>query len=222
MWTPEASAADGTGDCMSEATEKYIWDYFSLKLGNEYGTAALMGNLYAESGLNPKNLQNTYETSLGYTDESYTQAVDNGSYSKNSFVYDEAGYGLAQWTYWSRKQNLYEFWKNGGYSSIGSIELACDFLYHELQNSYPGVLSVLESATSIREASDKVLHDFERPADQSESVEILRASYGGIYYAKYTGSIPDVPDPDPGPSPSYKKKKGYNFILFNRQRRWRV
>ena len=31
--------------------DKYIWDYFKAKLNNEYGTAGLMGNLYAESGL---------------------------------------------------------------------------------------------------------------------------------------------------------------------------
>ena len=60
------------------------------------GASGLIGNLEAESALNPKNLQNTYEKSLGYTDESYTKAVDNGTYS--NFVKDCAGYGLAQWT----------------------------------------------------------------------------------------------------------------------------
>jgi hypothetical protein len=32
-----------------------------------------MGNLYAESALNPKNLQNTYEKKLGLSDEEYTR-----------------------------------------------------------------------------------------------------------------------------------------------------
>jgi hypothetical protein len=53
-----------------------------------------MGNLYAESGLRSNNLQNTYEKKLGMTDEQYTAAVDNGSYT--NFVRDAAGYGLAQ------------------------------------------------------------------------------------------------------------------------------
>ena len=44
------------------------------------GAAGLMGNLYAESGLKPKNLENKYEKSLGYTDASYTEAVDSGEY----------------------------------------------------------------------------------------------------------------------------------------------
>ena len=81
-----------------------IWNYLKGRGLNSYGTAALMGNLYAESALNPKNLQNTYEKKLGYTDESYTAAVDSGKYG--NFVHDSAGYGLAQWTFWSRKEAL--------------------------------------------------------------------------------------------------------------------
>lgn len=50
--------------------------------------AGLMGNLFAESGLSPKNLQNTYEKKLGFTDDSYTAAVDSGSYQ--NFVRDSA------------------------------------------------------------------------------------------------------------------------------------
>ena len=81
--------------------EKIIWDYLKAKGLNDYGTAGLMGNLFAESALNPKNLQNTYEKSLKLTDAEYTKKVDDGSYT--NFVNDKAGYGLAQWTYWSRK-----------------------------------------------------------------------------------------------------------------------
>ena len=55
--------------------EKYIWDYLKSQGMNDYATAGIMGNLYAESGLNPKNLQNRFEESLGFTDESYTAAV---------------------------------------------------------------------------------------------------------------------------------------------------
>lgn len=188
---------------------KYIWDYFMRKIANEFGVAGLMGNLYGESALRPNNLQQTYENSLGYSDESYTAAVDSGAYSKDSFVYDSAGYGLAQWTFWSRKKRMYEKWKSGGYESIGSIELACDYLWQELSQSYTGVLKVLKNASSVREASDKVLHDFERPADQSTTAEERRAGYGMDYYNLYSGSEvgggttePDNPQyPYPTPDP---------------------
>jgi len=52
-----------------------------------------MGNLYAESGLNPKNLQTSFEKSLGMTDEEYTKKVDAGAHP--NFATDGAGYGLA-------------------------------------------------------------------------------------------------------------------------------
>ena len=64
---------------------------------NAYAVAGIMGNLYAESGLMPNNLQNTYNNKLGKTDAEYTAAVDNGNYG--NFVKDSAGYGLAPVSY---------------------------------------------------------------------------------------------------------------------------
>ena len=92
------------------SNEKIIWDYLKQKSLSDCGVAGLMGNLYAESGLNPKNLQQTYERKLGYDDDSYTDAVDHGIYT--NFVKDSAGYGIAQWTFWSRKQALFLFAKS--------------------------------------------------------------------------------------------------------------
>lgn len=92
-----------------------------------------MGNIYAESGLIPTNLQNSFEKKLGYTDADYTSAVDRGSY--NNFVRDSAGYGLCQWTYWSRKQALLEFCKSK-MTSIGDLEMQLEFMYKELSENY--------------------------------------------------------------------------------------
>ena len=47
------------------ATEKKIWNYLMRELGNAYGVAGLMGNLYAESGLRSDNLENSAERRLG-------------------------------------------------------------------------------------------------------------------------------------------------------------
>lgn len=123
-----------------------------------------MGNLYAESGLIPNNLQNTYTAKLGYSDAEYTAAVDNGTYT--NFVNDSAGYGLAQWTFWSRKQNLLNFAKSQQ-KSIGDLNMQLDFLFKELKEGYSTVLNTLKTATSVLEASNAVLLQFERPADQS-------------------------------------------------------
>lgn len=188
-----------------------IWNYFLERIGNEYGVAGLMGNLYAESALKPNNLQNSYETSLGYTDTSYTEAVDSGAYSKDRFIHDSAGYGLAQWTFWSRKQGLYEMFESGNYSSIGSIELALDYLWMELQNSYPGVLGTLKTSTTVRAASDCVLHDFERPTDQSASVEVKREEYSQYYYNKFAKGSSGAPS---GPDDIVNAKTLSKLLLF--------
>ena len=162
--------------------EQKIWNYLKSKINNNYGVAGLMGNLYAESGLRPENLQNTYEKSLGLSDTAYTQAVDNGTYT--NFVQDKAGYGLAQWTYWSRKQNLLNYIKSRKVS-IGDLEAQLDFLYKELSENYNSILQTLKNATSVLQASNEVLLKFERPANQSLAVQTKRAEYGQTYYDKY-------------------------------------
>lgn len=159
--------------------EQLIWNYFKSHGLNDFGTAGLMGNLYAESGLNPKNLQQTYERKLGYNDDSYTDAVDHGIYT--NFVKDSAGYGIAQWTFWSRKQALFSFAKSRE-KSIGDLNMQLDFLMKELREGYIGVLNTLCNATSVLEASNEVLFRFERPANQDESVQAKRCAFGQKYY----------------------------------------
>lgn len=166
--------------------EEKIWNYFKSKGLNDYAVAGILGNLYAESALNPKNLQNSYERKLGYTDDSYVAAVDNGTYT--NFVKDSAGFGLAQWTYWSRKQNLLNYCKSKD-TSIADLEMQLDFLYKELSENYGSVLSVLKSATSVSQASNAMLLKFERPADQSVAVQNKRACYGQTYYDKYATKV---------------------------------
>jgi hypothetical protein len=169
----------------STADPKTIWTYFMSKIGNAFGVAGLMGNLYAESGLVPNNVQNTYNTKLGMSDAEYTAAVDNGTY--NNFVKDSAGYGLAQWTYYTRKQALKTYAKAQN-ASIGNLEMQLGFLYKELSESYSAVLTTLKNATSVLEASNAVLMKFERPANQGSTVQATRASYGQKYYNTYAGT----------------------------------
>ena len=181
------SGAGGTDGATAAATdnEKAIWDYLYGKIGNAYGVAGLMGNLYAESALRPNNLQNTYEKKLGLSDTQYTAKVDDGSYT--NFVKDSAGYGLAQWTYWSRKQALQEYAKASG-KSIGDLDIQLAFIWKELSEGYKALLKTLQAATSVTDASTAVLTQYERPADQGASVQAKRAGYGQTYYDKYAGA----------------------------------
>ena len=159
--------------------EKYIWNRLTAAGMTPAGAAGLMGNLYAESGLNPENLQNTHEKKLGLTDAAYTAAVDAGTYT--NFAGDGAGYGLAQWTYKTRKAALLAYVRAAG-KSIGDLEAQLGFLIQELAGSFPGVLSTLKTARDVRSASDAVLLQFERPADQGEAARARRAGYGKTYF----------------------------------------
>lgn len=195
------------------ADPKVIWDYFKAKGLNDFGIAGLMGNLYAESGLKPTNLQNTYEKKLGYTDAEYTAAVDQGKYT--NFVKDSAGYGLAQWTYWSRKQNLLDFAQSKN-KSIGDLNMQLDFLYKELSEGYKNsVLKVLCEAKSVLEASNSVLLKFERPADQSETVQNKRAGFGQTYYDKYAGKPATDESSEPATTPTTGTTTGGNKMKYN-------
>lgn len=171
--------------------EERIWNLLSKKVKdasgntNPYGVAGIMGNMMAESSLNPTNLQNTFEKSLKMTDSEYTAAVDNKTYSRDQFIYDKAGYGLVQWTWWSLKRDLIDFARKQS-ASIGDLDMQVEFLCHQLSTSFKEVWSTCCNSTDIREISNKVLHGFEKPAghngDMQDFHETKRYEYSvGIY-----------------------------------------
>ena len=164
--------------------EKIIWDFFYEKLKNPYGVAALMGNLYVESKLNPQDLQGSYERKFGLTDEEYTKAVDNGTYQ--SFVRDGAGYGLVQWTYWSRKEGLLNYAKECG-TSIGDLNMQLNYIWKEIQ-LYKTVFNTIKSTISIRSASDVICERYEKPANQTEKGKQTRADYGQKFFDMFVSS----------------------------------
>ncbi len=170
---PKPAADDG----------KAVWDYLLSKGLSTFAAAGIIGNLYAESALRPTNLQNTYEKILGMSDAAYTTAVDEGSYA--NFSNDGAGYGLAQWTFPARKTKLLRYARGQG-GSIGDIGIQMGYLWTELQG-YTGLMRALEAASSVREASDAFLTQFEKPADQGEAVRARRAAYGQQYMDRFAG-----------------------------------
>ena len=174
--------------------EQVIWDTLMTAIGNAYGAAGLMGNLKAESNLHANNLQSKGNTRLGMTDEEFTAAFDSGAYPVDTFIHDGYGYGLAQWTYYSRKAALAAYALDRSVS-IGDLPMQLGFLIQEIKD-YKTVWNVLTTANSVREASDAVLLKFERPADQSTSVQEKRAAYGQTYYDKYATTVAPEQKPE--------------------------
>ena len=150
-----------------------VWNGLYNLINNEIGLAALLGNLWAESGIVPYRCENdNNSTNFFNRSRIYTNSVDNGTVTREQFINSgldgdtvHKGYGLAQWTYYTRKTGYYDAWKSGGYSSIGSIELALYYLSYELETSFSSTLEVLRNATVMRTASSYVLKNFEIMAD---------------------------------------------------------
>ena len=176
-------ASQGTTD-----DEKYIWNTLYKIIKNPYGVAGVMGNMYAESGLKSNNLEDFFQSKFGYTDESYTAAVDNGTYT--NFARDSAGYGLVQWTFWAIKQDLYDYAKSKK-TSIGDVKMQLECMCKQISGERvssewkKSVWEVLLNAKSVSEASTAFLLNYERPANMGNSIIRLRASYAQTYYDRY-------------------------------------
>ena len=164
------------------------------------GACGLMGNIYSESAgflanrvefLCIKRIKEYWGET--YTHETYTEAVNSGKISRERFLNPlpgkQYGYGAVQWTTPSRKAGLYDRTVAVG-KSIADEDAQLDYILWELENKYQSVLSVLKTTGSVKEASDKVLKDFESPANW-QSLSATRAGYGQDYY-NYFKEVKDV------------------------------
>lgn len=167
-----------------------IWAYLTEAGMTKAGAAGMMGNIRAESGLNPKNVEDQLERRISYTDDTYTAAIDSGRISRAEFLNPLPGkvfgYGLCQWTSTGRKAGLYDLCRAKGVS-IGDLETQLEFLVKELKESYYGVWKVLTNTENVLAASNAVLTQFEMPADQGTAVRNTRYSYSMGFYSDFAG-----------------------------------
>lgn len=160
-----------------------IWNFCVNKGMNAFGAAAVLATMDAESGLNPMNLQDSCERDLGFTDKTYTEAIDSGRYSKEQFANDGAGFQICQWTWHSRKRALYEYAKEAG-KSIGDLEVGLGFFYKELYESFPTVLTTLRTAPALRQAVSHCTH-FLFFGIRNESLVICLSEFESLFYLFY-------------------------------------
>jgi hypothetical protein len=171
----------------------YIWNALKDKGWTDNSIAAMLGNMQAESSINPGRWQSD----------------DIGNFSM--------GYGLVQWT----PATKYTDWcTENGYSDPSEMDVNIARILYEVENKIQWIATstynisfeeFTKSTQSVAYLTRAFLLCYERPADQSESVQILRTSNAEKWYTVLTGELPF--------SPTTKKKKGFKFILFDRKRR---
>lgn len=154
--------------------ERAIWDFLYGKTKNPIGTAAVMGNLMAESSLNPICATGKNKT------PNYVADADSGAID---FTRDGVAFGLVQWCYYARKGGLLDYAKKTG-TSVGDLNTQLEYMWKELQG-YKMVLNAVVNATNIRAASDIVMLKYERPATTTEAAKAKRAAYGKSFYDQF-------------------------------------
>lgn len=149
---------------------EYLKQRLHELINNPIGEAAVLGNFVKESRLRPNNLQDSYEDSR-FDDDSYTQWANN---NRDAFIKDGKGYGYAQWTNEERKR---DFVRIADGRDLSDPTVQADLIEYELTEKYKNLLERLRNATDLEQASNDVLHNYERPQKQDREEELERAGY---------------------------------------------
>lgn len=168
--------------------ELIIWKVFNEYFeGNQNVVVGIMCNIQAESGFIGKNLERTNNLRWGITDNEYTTGVNTGSISKEDFckstyngdtkgyynsygewANEDGGYGIAQFTTFAKKKELYEYavdyFKDSTFD-IGDAEMQARFLCSCLDNDFSYIKEALLETTTIEEACIVWLKLYEIPYD---------------------------------------------------------
>lgn len=188
----QTTTSDSTKGVISAVSAKTIYDALIAGGLSSAGACGVIGNLDWESGgLIPNNVENR----SGLSDAAYTAAVDNGSYSKTDFVRDGYGYGLAQWTFSTRKAGLYDYAKSKGVS-ISDPAMQCSYLVLELKRDFASLYNYLCSTTDYVEATKEFCSKFERPAvnNYDDRVALAKKYYDMFVEPEQQVSTPNLQD----------------------------
>lgn len=161
-------------------SEQTIYD--ALRAGglSPAGACAMMGNMWAESGLKSNNVQDNCP--MG--DRDYTYNVEQGIMTRWQFMSDRYGYGLCQWTLDSRKDRLYLFAKEKAVP-ISDEQMQCEFCLVELREDFDGLYQYLCATEDLPKAAERICAEFERPFVNNFSDRINAAQR---YYNQLVGN----------------------------------
>ena len=130
------------------------------------------------------------------------QGVTDGSISRYTFSHDAKGFGLYQLTFWSRKEEYYDYWKSCG-GKLDSAELQTRFAIKEMKRDYPNLWNFLTQTSDIFTACSRICREFERPAVNNIDARFQAASRfkHELDLDGWQGGGAD-PEPQPQPTPT--------------------
>ena len=163
------------------------------------GACGLMGNFQAESAMRSNNV----EDRSGMDDERYTALVDGGGYDFATDYGKHYGFGLAQWTLASRKENLLNTARKRG-CSIADEAMQVDFAVWELSNQFPTVWQLLTASHDLYECTRIVCVQYERPAVNNVDA---RYRFARDFFERLAGASAE-PEPEPEPDPQQQQPEG--------------
>jgi hypothetical protein len=180
---------------------KYIYSALTNNGWSINAISGMLGNMQAESTINSGRWQSD----------------DVGNIS--------LGYGLVQWT----PSTKYTDWCDSkGFSDPSEMDHNISRILYEVDNgiqwiqtdSYPFSFKEFSTSTkTVSELAKAFLLCYERPADQSESVQEYRSTLAKKWYQVLTGETPTEPDPDYPTGTTSKRKSKYKFLLYAGKRR---
>ena len=171
---------------------RIIWDWLGKNTElPETAIAGLMGNMECESSCEPCRLQGDFSGNRGRSAH-YATLVDTGEMSEEAFRSDSLGWGLCQWTYFSRKAALLEWCRSRG-CSIADMEGQLSFMVQEMQSDFAGMWKRLQSCTDLREAARLVCVEYEKPAVLNTQD---RADWGQRFYESFAAGSSEDTAPD--------------------------
>ena len=176
--------------------EQTIYNAFRRSGLTEAAALGFLGNWACESGNEPFRVQGDFSP-YRTASKAYVAGITSGSISRDQFAHDQKGFGLAQWTYFSRKYALYDFWKASG-KAIDDAEMQTCFALHELETDYRALLDFLKSTNDVFTACSRICREYERPA-----VNNIDARFQAANRIKYEIDLDggDTPEPEPEPTP---------------------
>ena len=165
------------------SNEDLIKSYLELKGLTKSAIAGVLANLKCESNYKSTNLQNTGNLKLGITDEEYTRRVDSGEINREDFIHDSFGYGLCQWTFYTRKNALLDYAKSNS-KSIGDLYTQLDFMLREIA-SYKTLYNMLfDERYDCVTVAEAMCETYEKPANATERAK-ERGEEAQEIYDKY-------------------------------------